>query len=483
MRFIKALKEKLRKRPARCTEPEGLGPTEVDEAEQFWIKRAQEESFSEEMKQLKTSEGSGVKRCRQSSVKKLCPFMDEDGILRVGGRLQRSDLSYSAKHPVLLPKGHPISRLIIRQLHEDTEHGLGVEHTLASLRTRFWVPAAREMIKKCIHQCVKCQKLRKSAETQVMAPKQSNQVRTRFRAFDKTAVDFAGPFLTKQGRGKVRQKRYLCIFTCLQVRAVHLEMTYGLDTSSFIRALMRFISRKGEPSEIISDNGRNFTRASKELQQSFHGLDNSQIQRELLKSRTKWTFIPPGAPHFNGACEAMVKIAKRALMKTLEHADLSDEELQTAFCKVEALMNTRPLTVLSNDPTDDQPLTPANFLVGHTAIEMTVSSDSNEAGVRQRWKRIQQLSTEYWRRWLREYLPSLQRRQKWLDPKPDIAPGDVVLVVDPSSPRGKWPMGRIDQVMRGDDGHVRVASVRMRDKIVTRPVTKMVRLDVSGLLV
>ncbi|XP_043234149.1 uncharacterized protein LOC122387766 [Amphibalanus amphitrite] len=125
----------------------------------------------------------------------------------------------------------------------------------------------------------------------------------------------------------------------------------------------------------------------------------------------------------------------------------------------------------------------SNFLVGHTAIEMTVSSDSNEAGVRQRWKRIQQLSTEYWRRWLREYLPSLQRRQKWLDPKPDIAPGDVVLVVDPSSPRGKWPMGRIDQVMRGDDGHVRVASVRMRDKIVTRPVTKMVRLDVSGLLV
>ena len=97
-------------------------------------------------------------------------------------------------------------------------------------------------------------------------------------------------------------------------------MAHGMDTASFIRALMRFIARRGRPSEIISDNGRNFVRASKDLKQDIKHLDNNQIQRELLHVPTKWTFTPPGAPHFNGACEAMVKMAKRTLMKTLEHA-------------------------------------------------------------------------------------------------------------------------------------------------------------------
>ena len=486
-RFIHALRstQSSSEGDSEGTQSNTLTPHEVEEAERFWIKQAQEECFCKEVKQLtKMPTGHVVskKTCRESQVKQLSPFMDDFGVLRVGGRLQRSDLSYNAKHPILLPKKHQISRLVIRQVHEDAEHGVGVEHTLAELRTKYWIPAAREMVRACIRQCVTCQKLRKKTETQVMAPKLSSQVCPSYRAFDKCSVDFAGPFMTRQGRGKTRQKRYLCVFTCLQVRAVHLEMTYGMDTSSFIRALMRFIARRGRPTEITSDNGRSFVRASTELRQSVERLDNSRIQQELLKTHTKWTFIPPGAPHFNGPCEAMVKMAKRALVKTLEHADLSDEELQTAFCKAEALMNTRPLTALSADPDDGPPLTPANFITGSSDIEMVPPDAGEEASLRQRWKRIQQLSTEFWRRWLREYLPSLQQKQKWLRPQVDIAPGDVVLVTDPTAPRGRWPMGRVEDVMPGTDGHVRVVSVKMKGKTVTRPVVKLVKLSVDDSL-
>ncbi|XP_043230765.1 uncharacterized protein LOC122386050 [Amphibalanus amphitrite] len=483
-RFIHALKSRESSKGSDFERAKSneLTPDEVEEAERFWVKQVQEESFPVEVKQLtKVQTGHFVskKACRESQVRQLSPFMDEFGVIRVGGRLQRSDLSYNAKHPILLPKKHPVSRLIIRQIHEDAGHGVGVEHTLAELRTRYWIPAAREMIKACIRQCVTCQKLRQKTETQVMAPKLSSQVCPSYRAFDKCSVDFAGPFITKQGRGKARQKRYLCVFTCLQVRAVHLEMTYGMDTASFVRALMRFIARRGRPTEITSDNGRSFVRASKELRQAVERLDNNKIQRELLKSHTKWTFTPPGAPHFNGPCEAMVKMAKRALVKTLEHADLSDEELQTAFCKAEALMNTRPLTVLSADPDDEPPLTPANFITGPSDIEMVPPGGCEDVSLRQRWKRIQQLSTEFWRRWLREYLPSLQQKQKWFQPQIDIASGDVVLVTDLTAPRGKWPMGRVEEVMPGADGHVRVVSVKLKGKTVTRPVVKLVKLSVD----
>ncbi|XP_043202073.1 uncharacterized protein LOC122370478 isoform X2 [Amphibalanus amphitrite] len=311
-----------------------------------------------------------------------------------------------------------------------------------------------------------------------MAPKIGSQVCPSFRAFDKCAVDYAGPFETRQGRGKTRQKRYLCLFSCLQTRAVHLEMAYGLDTDSFIRALMRFVSRRGKPSEITSDNGRNFVGATKELKCLVRSIDSSKVQEELSKHCIRWQFTPPGAPHFNGACEAMIKCAKRALKRTLERADLTDEELQTAFCRAEALLNTRPITVVSADANDEKPLTPADFILGTASIETSPASQDDATTLRQRWKRLQQLSIEFWKRWLREYVPALQAKSKWLKPQTDLKSGDLVLVIDANTPRSQWPLGRIEEVLPGKDGHVRVATVKLHNKVVTRPVVKLIHIDV-----
>ena len=188
------------------------------------------------------------------------------------------------------------------------------------------------------------------------------------RAFTKTAVDFAGPFVTVQGRGKRRQKRYLCLFTCMTTRAVHLELAYGLDTDSFMNVFYRMTSSRGLPDEIYSDNGTNFKGADNELKSLVAELDKDKIKQSVANKGVKWNFNPPMAPHFGGVHESMIKSAKRAIKAILGNADVTDEELMTAIIGAEGLINSRPLTYQTADPSDDVPLTPNHFLHGQMVV-------------------------------------------------------------------------------------------------------------------
>ncbi len=146
----------------------------------------------------------------------------------------------------------------------------------------------------------------------------------------RTSVDFGGPFITIQGRGKRRAKRYLCLFTCLSTRAVHLEIAFGLDTDSFLNAFYRMVSRRGLPDEMLSDNGTNFKSADKELKYLVTQLDENRITESAANKGIKWRFNPPLAPHFGGVHETMIKAAKKSINAILGNADVTDEELMTA---------------------------------------------------------------------------------------------------------------------------------------------------------
>ena len=124
------------------------------------------------------------------------------------------------------------------------------------------------------------------------------------KAFVRVAVDFAGPFATIQGRGKRRTKRYLCLFTFLLSRAVHLEMAYGLGTDSFLNAFFRMADRRGVPQEVLSDNAGNFTAADKELKELCSQFDKKRLKKCFANNNVKWSFIPPTAPHFGGVHES-----------------------------------------------------------------------------------------------------------------------------------------------------------------------------------
>ena len=205
-------------------------------------------------------------------------------------------------------------------------------------------------------------------------------------------MDFGGPFITIQGRGKRREKRYLCLCTCLATRAVHLELAYGLSTDSFLNAFYRMASRRGLPDEVYSDNGTNFVGADRDLQALLAQVEGNKIKESVANKGVKWHFNPPLAPHFGGAHESMVKSAKKAIKAILGQADINDEELMTAIVGAEGLINSRPLTYQSANHADDVPLTPNHFLHGQIGGQFApMSVDETQYSPRKRWRRVQEL--------------------------------------------------------------------------------------------
>ena len=294
--------------------------------------------------------------------------MDESGVIRSTSCLEFAEyLPYDTKFPIILPRGQWVTKLIVKSYHEEANHSAGVNFVLAQLSQRFWIMAAREEILDWEKSCNECKRRKNKTAKQVMAPLPNVRLRFTFRPFDQTAVDFAGPFITIQGRGKKRLKRWLCVFTCLSVRAVHLEMAWGLDTDTFLNAFTR---RRGVPKDVVSDCGTNFVGAVNELKELYNQLDKEKIQHATADKEDKWLFNPPAGPHFGGAHEIMVKSAKRAIYGVLGNNDVTDEELITTFSGAESLINSRPLTYQTADPRDDVPLTPNHFLHGQMGGEM-----------------------------------------------------------------------------------------------------------------
>ena len=234
------------------------------------------------------------------------------------------------------------------------------------------------------------------------------------------------------------------------------------------------INRRGLIQEISSDHGTNFVSANRELKELISQLDQDKISKETANYGIKWHFNPPAGPHFGGVHESMIKSAKRAIYAILEKADITDEELQTALTGAEALLNSRPLTYQTADPRDDIPLTPNHFLHGQLGGQFAPEIvDEGKFNPRKRWRRVQELVKHIGKRWMMEWLPMLQQRQKWTGVKTNLQVGDVVLVVDRDTPRGKWPLGRVTELFPGKDGYTRVVKLQVGKNTLVRPIVKL----------
>ena len=473
MRFLSNCQRKKEERIAG-----ELTEGELKVAEIQLIKEAQREEFTEEYKAL-TGRRSIPSR---SKLLGLTPMLDEDGLIRSNGRLTNAKfLSFDVRYPVILPRKGWVTKLIIKDVHEQGNRASGTNHTLAALSARYWIVSGREAIREWEKECIMCRRRKSKACQPIMAPLPVSRIKTSLRAFTKTAVDYGGPFVTVQGRGKRREKRYLCLFTCMTSRAVHLEIAYGLDTDSFLNAFFRMASRRGLPETMYSDNGTNFKGADKELKSLLTQLDQTKINSSIANNGVKWYFNPPLAPHFGGVHESMMKSAKRAINAILGNADITDEELMTAIIGAEGLINSRPLTYQTADPSDDVPLTPNHFLHGQAGGQFApTSTDETDFNPRRRWRRVQELVRHFWHRWLREWLPELSGWRKWIQPGRDVKVGDVVLVVSPETARGNWPLGRILETYPGKDGQVRVAKIQVGQGTMTRAVTKLCPLELEN---
>ncbi|UYV61264.1 hypothetical protein LAZ67_1004155, partial [Cordylochernes scorpioides] len=396
-----------------------------------------------------------------SRLLSLNPFIDESGLLRVGGRLRHSNLQFDEKHPIILPRGHFITELIVRQCHLDHLHS-GLQLTMSALRLRYWIPAGRSLVKKIIHQCMVCFRAKRQVTKQIMGDLPMHRI-VKSNPFTKTGIDFAGPFLMKPNikRSKVKLKSYVALFVSFCTKAIHIEIVSDLSSAAFLAALKRFISRRGKPSDIFSDNGTNFRGANNILREQFDILKASTIQKFISNERINWHFIPPSAPNFGGIWEAGIKSFKFHLLRCLKSQILTFEELSTLTTQIEACLNSRPICPLSSDSDDFNPLTPGHFLIGRPLTALPESNDDDvPINYLDRWSLNKKIKNVFWKRWNREYLNNLQQRLKWQKSSPNIKEGDLILLKDTISPPAMyWSLGRITKVFPGADGKVRVVEM------------------------
>ncbi|UYV67038.1 hypothetical protein LAZ67_4003743 [Cordylochernes scorpioides] len=436
-----------------------LTTKEIRSSELKITKVVQECYFSVEINALLSS------KALPKTNKLLClnPFIDQNGILRVGGRLKLSSLSEFQKHPIILPPKSHVTELIIRQCHQEHFHS-SFNLTCSILRRTYWIINGRSFVKQILKNCVQCFKVNARPNTQLMGELPSSRT-TYIRAFARTGVDLAGPILTKPRlpRSRVKLKSYIALFVCFATKAIHLELVSDLSTGSFIAALRRFTSRRGTPSDIYSDNGTNFKGAAKFLNEQYAFLHASEIQDYITYSEINWHFMPPHAPHFGGIWESNIKSVKMILKKVIGSSLLTFEELTTFLTQIEATLNQRPLTPLSEDPNDLEALTPAHFLSGPSTSNLP-ETDNQQANLSinlsSRWKHIQELKKLFILRWKKEYVINLQKRGKWKSAKPNVKIGDLVLIMEQSISSPSWILGRVSKTFHGPDMLVRTVELR-----------------------
>lgn len=447
-----------------------LTTTELSQALVPIVSQMQLSEFKEEIKQLKNYK----KLQGTSSIQNLTPFLDENDLIRVGGRLDASSLSYDSKHQLLIPYNDPISKLIFQMIHEDNKH-CGIHTLLGIVRQRFWPIKGKIMARSTVHRCTICSRAKPDLFKQIMGTLPSTRV-TPARAFINTGVDYCGPITVHYKlRGKRPHKAYIAVFCCFATKAVHLELVSDLTTEAFIGALKRFISRRGHCQNLYCDNATNFVGAKNKLPELLTIIHSSDAQEALTnvcnKKGIQFNFIPPKAPHFGGLWEAAVKSAKYLLIRTLGNASLTYEELETIVVEVEAILNSRPISPMSNDPNDIGALTPGHFLIGEPlTAQIDAQTKPTNLKLETRWKLVSRLKHEFWNRWSRDYLNELQYRNKWRETSRNLEPGAIVIIKEDNVPVMKWPLGRVIKTYKGNDQIVRVADVQTASGVFKRAI-------------
>uniref|UniRef100_W6NFA3 Zinc finger and Integrase domain containing protein n=1 Tax=Haemonchus contortus TaxID=6289 RepID=W6NFA3_HAECO len=436
---------------------------------------------------------------RKSMENSLQLFMDSDGLWRSKGRLGNSDLDESAKYPIVVAPNTDLARLVTKEAH-----GLyhqGIEHTISTVRQKYWIPKIRQSVRKMIRKCVKCRRFNTSPYPYPDATDLPQRRVFRSRPFQHVGLDFFDLPSNTPSRW------YGCIFTCTVTRLIHLEMVQSMSTIDFIDALRRFVARRGVPESITCDNAPTFLLTSTLLSNGVRTDEiSADIQDALANKEIQWRHITPYAPWQGGFYERLIKSIKHALHKALRGAERgSAEHLRTILTEVEACLNSRPLTYQSAAQEDLTSVRPVDFLQKDLCLTLPLenidrNSDPDEEYLPPEQLRALKTRTEvldalkssceatekYWKVWRELYLSSLREKhrktltnQRHANVLPTI--GDVVLVCDPVLPRNEWRMARITQTKVGSDGAVReVELITSTRRKIRRPVNLLVPLEVTS---
>lgn len=320
-----------------------------------------------------------------------------------------------------------------------------------------------------MRKCTDCRRHDSKALNCEAAPLPLNRVRDAA-IFEIVGVDFAGPVYLKGS-----QKAWICLFTCAVYRAVHLELVASLSTASFLMALRRHIARRGRPNIIYSDNGTNFVG----LNNMFKNVKFDKIASIAATEKIEWKFNPLTAAWWGGFWERLIGVLKRLLRRTLKKSCLNYEEMSTVLADCEAIINSRPITFMSDDTQDVTPLTPSMFLQEVKEIGVLDLDNIEQCRFEKRYVYRQKVKEELRRRFRIEYLGTLVHKgcKKISDLCVNV--NDIVLVQSDNVKRLDWPLARVIELITGKDGNVRVVRLRTADGELIRPIQRIYPLEIK----
>ncbi|XP_062715437.1 uncharacterized protein LOC134291545 [Aedes albopictus] len=478
-RFITNCRLRIQRKPIVRTP---LANCELRTAEAHLIRIAQQEGYPEEFRILQNAQQKSAESPallpKSSPLYKLIPWIDDRGIMRMKTRIAACQFATEdAKNPIILPRQHHITTLIINHYHNSYHHQ-NHETVINELRQKYQIARLRSCYSQVRQKCQRCMNERVKPTIPIMADLPPGRLAAFCRPFTHVGVDYFGPIEVVVGRR--HEKRWGMLATCLTIRAIHIELVHSLSTDSCIMALRNFIARRGQPRKIYSDRGTNFVGANRELQNLRTTMNHDEIMREFTTTDTEWVFNPPLAPHMGGSWERLIRTVKNNLSAVCSTKALTDEVLRNLLIEIENTVNGRPLTHVPVDDDSGPALTPNHFLVGSSnGTKPLVNLDDSGYALRQNMCTSQILANTFWKRWVSDYLPEITRRSKWFQLTKPIATGDIVVIVDPKLPRNCWPKGRVISTKEGRDSQIRSATVQTASGVYERPVAKLAVLDIQ----
>ena len=441
------------------------------QARLLWIRSVQADYYSEEVRFCRSNPAripTGMK-VPSSLARQLALFMDPNGILRTGTRLQNAVIPESTKYPILLPKDSHVTQLLIVDTHRRLCHA-GVRQVMSSIRGFYWIPQCRRTIAKLLRACVNCRKVSADFYPVPDPPPLPDFRVAKVDSFDHVGLDHCGPLYTRVGKAKP-QKCYVLIITCAVTRGICLELVEDMSVNHFMLGFRRFVSDHGLPSYIMSDNSPTFTCCSKEFRAI---LNDPRFERYMGSRNIRWDHYLEYAPHWGGWIERLNHVFKASVRKVLSGVQVSYVELNTLLKEVAAVVNSRPISYVYDDVHEGQAITPSMLYCGKDLTQLPPDMFNFRFGrkhpmtCKERLKYLDKVQSYFWTRFSREYLTEQAERhavtrhgKEVRQPKLD----EVVLVKEGGSqskqPRRKWRLGRIVKLHPGRDGGIRSVDVRI----------------------
>ena len=405
--------------------------------------------------------------------------VSDGGVIKLRGRLEHSDLDGAAKTPIFVPKESSLNDLIVSDAHRKVLHS-GMKDTLTEVRSVYWLVRGRAKVKSFLYRCYLCKKYgARLLQKPPAAP--LPDVRAQYSdPFAVTGVDYLGPlyaYPTPTRKDETLEKVHVVLFTCAVTRAVHLDLVPDVSSAAFVNCLRRFVSRRGIPKLIISDNAKCFL--------------GPELRKYTKERDIEWQFIMEKSPWWGGFYERLVQVVKRPLRKILRRSHVTYDELLTIITEIEAVVNCRPLCYLYSDDVEET-LTPSHLLTGKRLISSTrvfpgELRDETSTSLTNRVRYLRSLIEQFERRWKHEYLTELREYQRNHNrlPAKQLKIGDVVLISDDKLPRNRWRMGKVEALIPSKDGYVRAVKLRVYSEgrtvsFLNRPVNKLCYFEVSS---